>query len=77
MLSVEVGQEYRTRADKWVKIRAVDDDGMYFGDIVDCYGAVERIASFSQSGQYIKGRETEFDIVASWYQLVMMEAEVA
>lgn len=66
MANIEVGGTYKTRAGNSVTIRAIDDDGRFFGDIIDTQlGTHDRIASFSETGRYINGRETEFDIVSA------------
>jgi hypothetical protein len=62
-MQVEIGSTYKTRAGGSVLIRAQDDDGRFFGDIKTPDGLHDRIASFSEHGQYITGRQTDFDIV--------------
>lgn len=62
---IEVGATYRTRAGHTVTIRNFDEsENKYFGDILDSAGCHVRIASFSESGRYVQGRDTEFDIVS-------------
>lgn len=63
MAILEIGATYRTRSGGSVQIRDVDGD-RFFGDIVASNGATDRIASFTRDGQYVLGRETEFDIIS-------------
>ncbi|HQR98126.1 MULTISPECIES: hypothetical protein [unclassified Polaromonas] len=62
-MQLEIGNTYKTRFGGSVLIRGQDDDGRFFGDILDADGAHNRIASFSDHGQYVTGRQTGFDIV--------------
>lgn len=63
MISLEIGNTYKTRTGDSVRIRNLDDDFRFFGDIVDTDGKHVRIASFSADGRYATGRNTDFDIV--------------
>ena len=64
-MTLQIGQRYQTRSGGSVLIEKFDsEECLFWGDVYNSDGEKDRIASFTPGGQYVRGRETEFDIVA-------------